>query len=356
MLRPSAVRSIAFLCLGASACEGLVGSVDVSPAPRRETTPAEDDSVAPAQPLTPVTPSTPVGEGPDRPIVGPGAVAPLPVAGAVDAGLSPVADAGVAPVDSGPPAPVIPDPRPVLVEGPASALDRIGVDGGGPRLGVCDGGFVIGVRPTANPSDQFGGLRLTFVEPICGTAISNPARLLGLSTEPRIAVIRNDAILAWNETGDFLGLPSIEPPDPALVWDEQPETLCPEAAPALVGFVGEYDPSAPDSEGTAAIRSLAIECAPLLVDDTGLNVFAADSGHQVVLNLDSFAAEGTDNYDSSCGDGAVVTDVLVHSGYWLDGFELGCSSLRSPNVEGEPCSEGRDCQNGSCSDVGTCAP
>jgi hypothetical protein len=321
-----------------------------------ETAPPED-SVAPAQPLTPAPSdmsSVPSGEGMEVPVRGPGTVTPLPAA---DAGPSPVADAGeAAPVDAGPPEPVVPDPRPVLVDGVASGLDRVGVDGGGPRLGVCDGGFVIGVRPTANPSDQFGGLRLTFVAPICGTAISNPARFLGLSTEPRIAVTRNDAILAWNETQDFLGQPSTEPPDPALVWDEQPETLCPEAAPALVGLVGEYDPSAPDSEGTAAIRSLSIECAPLLVDDSGLNVFAADSGHTVVSNLDSFAADGTDDYASSCGGGAVVTAVLLHSGYWLDGFELGCSVLRSPNVAGEPCSEGRDCQNGSCGDDAVCAP
>ena len=353
MLRPSAVRSIALLCLGASACEGLVGSVDVTPAPRPSASTPAEDNVVPAQPLPPVTPSTPGGEGVGLPILGPGAVPPLPV---VDAGTPPSADAGEAPEDSGAPAPVVPEPRPVLVDGPVSALDRVGVDGGGPRLGVCAGGFVIGVKPTANPSDQFGGLRLTFVAPICGTAISNPARLLGLSAEPRIAVTRNDAILAWNETEDFLGLPSTEPPDPALVWDEQPETVCPEFAPALVGFVGKYDPSAPDSEATAAIRSLSIECAPLLVDDSGLNVFAADSGHTVVSNLDSFAADGSDDYESSCADGAVVTDVLLHSGYWLDGFELGCSALRSPNLAGEPCAEGRDCQNGLCRDDATCAP
>jgi hypothetical protein len=95
-----------------------------------------------------------------------------------------------------------------------------------------------------------------------------------------------------------------------------------------VGLSGEYDPVAPDVMNTSAIRSLFVECAPLLLAPNGIDVSADAAGHQLISNADAFAVRGAVTYRSSCEGGAVMTQILVHAGFWLDGFVLGCSSLR----------------------------
>jgi hypothetical protein len=216
------------------------------------------------------------------------------------------------------------------VDGPAAELERVGVDGGQPRLGACQGGVVIGVRQTANPSEEVFGQRLTFIEPICGKVYADPATNDADPAAARITVIADDSILNWDATGDFQGLPPTEVPDPRVIWVAQPATLCPETAPVLVGLSGEYDPVAPDVTDTSAIRSLVIECAPLVVATDGVGVGAADSGHQLIVQADSFTANGGATYHSFCAGGSVVTQFQVSAGFWLDGFVLGCSSLHSP--------------------------
>jgi hypothetical protein len=213
------------------------------------------------------------------------------------------------------------------VDGPAALLPRLGIEGGDPRLGICQGGFVIGVRTTANPSVEVFGQRLTFVEPICGTALQ---RRPDPAADPSgtISVIRDDSIVDWSVTDGFLGIPLRDVPDPRLIWVLQPETLCPEDTPVAVGLSGEYDPVAPDVMDTAAIRSLFIECAPLTVAPNGVDVTASESGHQLVSHADSFAVTGAATYRSACEGGAVTTQIQVHAGFWLDGFVLGCSRLR----------------------------
>jgi hypothetical protein len=238
-------------------------------------------------------------------------------------------------------------PRPVVADG-AAELERIGVVGGSPRLGRCEGGVIVGIRPTANPREGVFGERVTFVEPICGTASKDPSTAT-------VAVFRDESVLVWDATEPFQGQPPTEVPDERLLWEVQPETLCPETAPVLVGLSGEYDPVAPDAADSAVIRSLVIECAPLVVAPNGLDVGASGSGHQFISQADTFAANGSDTYVSFCESGSVTTQILNHSGFWLDGFVLGCSGLRSPNLAGEPCSADSECQSSACAD-GTCAP
>jgi hypothetical protein len=96
----------------------------------------------------------------------------------------------------------------------------------------------------------------------------------------------------------------------------------------VAGLSGEYDPVAPDDTETAAIRSLFVECAPLVLSADGSTVVTGESGHQLISNADSFAASGSASYRSACAGGAVTTQIEVHAGFWLDGFVLGCSSLR----------------------------
>jgi hypothetical protein len=211
------------------------------------------------------------------------------------------------------------------VEAPAQ-LSLVGFTGGGPRLGTCQDGIMIGVRPTANPSTDAFGQRLVFIEPICARAMVLPG-----SSEPvvsRIALSRDDALLSWDATEPLLGPPSWEPPDERLVWVMQPETLCPDAAPALVGFSGTYDPAPEDGSATAILRSLVLECAPLAIAGDGAEVSAAPEGHLLVSRADSFAATGSAEYRSACDGGRVLSQLLIHSGFWLDGFVLGCSTLR----------------------------
>jgi hypothetical protein len=261
------------------------------------------------------------------------------------------ASGGTTGVDAGPPLEVA---GPIVVEGPVE-LERVGVDGGEPRLGVCRGGVVIGIRPTANPSPDVFGQRLTFIEPICGAIGSIPTGLLGDPAGATVSLVRDDTILDWEDTGDFLGVPATEVPDPRLLWELQPEALCPESAPVVVGLSGEYDPTAPDVPDTAAFRSLVVECAPLVVALDGIGVIADVEGHQVVTRPDTFAASGSAVFFSSCSEGAVMTQIHVDAGFWLDGFMLGCSSLRRLLVPGETCSAAVECQSGVCGADGTCA-
>jgi hypothetical protein len=341
MFRLRAAASIAMLLGGfACACDALIGDVDV--APGSSTEPAPITGAGGTGSLPPVTSPPPVAAA------GSSSVAPPPAG----AGGQPSADAGAGSPDAaadGPdadvPAPIL--PRPVLVD-PAATLELIGVEGGEPHQGLCEQGFVIGVRPTANPSEEVFGQRLTFVEPICGTAVFDVA-------SGALRVTRNDAILRWDTSGEFLGPPPTEVPDDRLIWVPQPETSCPEAAPVLVGLSGAIDPVAPDAADTVVIRSLVIECAPLVLGPNGVDVTADAAGHQLITRADSFAAGGAESYRSACEGGSVITQLVLHAGFWLDGFVLGCSSLRSPQPDGAPCAAASECQSGVCSAEGACS-
>lgn len=356
MLRHLALLSLALVpCSFLSACDAVLGSVDVAP-------PQSPSPVGGEQPGTPPVSYPPPGVGttspfpPVTPAPSAGAGGSAPDAGPELPGSESEPDAAV----SNPPESTLPDasppevtppvdaPRPVVADGPASTLERVGVDGGGPRLGACERGFVIGVRPTANPSTDVFGQRIVFLEPICGTARSE-------DTLGGIQVSRDDSVLRWDVSGEFLGEPSFEVPDDRLVWVPQPETLCPDTAPALVGLSGEYDPVAPDATDTAAIRSLVIECAPLFVADDGVVVAADTAGRQLISRADSFAGIGTDTYRSVCDGGTVITQFQIDAGFWLDGFVLGCSALRSPFAAGAACSGDYQCQSGFCAADSLCS-
>jgi hypothetical protein len=325
MARATAVTATAILfCLATSSCERLLGDVEVGAAPARsERTPeqsseSEEVVTAPVQPLLPalLLPSPGASEAPGRT---PALVPPS------EAGTPSMAAPGTSEPDAGQPDadPPAAEPKSVQVVGPASELERVGVVGGGPRFGVCAEGVAIGVQPTANPSPEVFGQRLTFIELICGHVSLEPA---GLS----LAVVRDDSMLTWDTTPPLEGPPSREVPDPRVTWVLQPATLCPEAAPVLVGLSGQYDPVAPDDTSSDAIRSLVIECAPLVVAPNAVDIEAAAAGHQRISQADSFAIPGTASYDSSCEAGSVVTQIHIDSGFWLDGFVLGCARLRSP--------------------------
>lgn len=352
MLRPRAVTSrVAIFCLFGASCQALTGSVDVVVPPDRPR-PMAAPAVSGGTPMPrPASEDAPVGPGEG--------VLELPGLGvSLDDRVAPAtggsnlsSDAGSElEADAGPP----PGPRPVVALGEVALLARIGEEGGAPHLGRCDGGVAIGLRATANPSDGVFGERVTLIEPICGTLLLHPAA--ADSASGRIVVVPDDAILSWPVTDVLQGPPVREVPDARLVWELQPPTLCPEAAPVLVGLSGDYEPRPPGSLATAIVRSVVIECAPLVVGPDGVEVSASASDHEWIAQGDNFAADGSDVYASSCTDGAVTTQILVHAGYWLDGFTLGCSSLASPRLEGESCGEDGDCGSGVCGAVGSCAP
>jgi hypothetical protein len=317
MARPNVVTSIATIFSVATlSCESLLGDVDVFTSPRIAV-PASGG----AGPMEPQRMDAPSTAG-----AAPAGVSPVDVLRPAPSGEASGEDAGSLDMEpDASPAPLV--PRAIVADGPAAELPRLGIDGGEPRLGVCPGGVVIGVRTTANPSEEVFGQRLTFIEPICGKALHQPRGAAGDSSGT-ISVTRDDSMVAWAETDGFLGVPSLEVPDPRLLWVLQPDTLCPEATPVLVGLSGEYDPVAPDVGDTAAIRSLVIECAPLMLAANGIDVGASQAGHVLISNADSFAAPGVATYRSACEGGAVTTQIQVHAGFWLDGFVLGCSSLR----------------------------
>jgi hypothetical protein len=218
--------------------------------------------------------------------------------------------------------------RPIVVGAPIE-LDRVGVAGGSPRLATCRDGVVIGIRPTANPSTGTFGQRYTFIEPICAkldvTRSTTDARTGGAL----ITLTEEDSALDWDDTAPFVGLPPTDVPDPRLTWAPQPAVTCPSRL-ALVGLSGTYDPVAPDDTSTAALRSLQIECAPLSLAEDDVTVTATSAGHQIVAEADDFAVAGSAQYHSVCPGGRVITRIEVASGFWLDGFVLGCSSVSQP--------------------------
>ena len=307
-------------CGGALLCLGIAGCEQNDALFTTITLPGLADAGSPApEPTKPeVTPPPPMANtGLPSPDPAPPALPPPPVA-------PPDLDAGVP--DRTPdaaPAPTLPRP---VVAGLAAEGPLLGVEGGDPRLGVCRGGVVIGVRTTANPSDEIFGQRLTFIEPICGKPELRPES--ADDSSGTISVLRDNSLIDWLATDGFLGLPATVVPDSRLVWLPQPATVCPAATPVVVGLSGEYDPVAPDVPDTAAIRSLFVECAPLVLSVDGSTVVAGQSGHQLISNADGFSASGSATYRLACADGAVTTQIKVHSGFWLDGFVLGCSSLR----------------------------
>jgi hypothetical protein len=319
MVRRRAITArAALLCLLAAACEGN-GALFLQD-------PVAQETVAPSQPNDAPTPA-PSQPSPGEPLeeeVAP-PDEPPPVASVPDAGvpLDTPPDAGAVPA---PPRDVI---RDVIVDGPAAVLSLLGVVGGDPRLAACEGGVIVGVRTTANPSTNVFGQRLTFIEPICGKVLQDTVPQDTVQGDADgLRVTRDDSLVAWAVTNGFFGLPATEVPDPTLLWVPQPETVCPDATPVVVGLSGEYDPAAPDVPDTAAIRSLFIECAPLVVAPDGVAVTAAETGHQLISNADAFASPGVSSYRSACESGTVMTQIQVHAGFWLDGFVLGCSSLR----------------------------
>jgi hypothetical protein len=320
MTRLNVVTAIAAtFCLAASACEGDAGLFTSRtiglPALPADAGPLEQEIDAPP-PSGPVPPGPAIG----GPVIGPAPTDMLPPGSAQPSG----SDAGaLRPEPNVNPAPRA--PRAVVADGSAAELPRLGIEGGEPRLGICEGGVVIGVRTTANPSEEIFGQRLTFIEPVCGKALHDP---IG-DPSGAISVTRDDSMIAWAATDGFLGVPETEVPDPRLIWVLQPATVCPEATPVVVGLSGEYDPVAPDVMDTAAIRSVFIECAPLILAPNGIDVAAGESGRQLIAHADSFAVGGAAAYRSACEGGAVTTQIKVHAGFWLDGFVLGCSSLRA---------------------------
>jgi hypothetical protein len=351
---PAVAPMTAIFCLFGASCQALTGDVDVIPV-RPEAPPAagpvSTDDSTPIQGSDDGDPALPGNDAPGAGVVeAPALDAPL------DDGVPPAGDVGSprddGQVDAGPPPPVS---RPVQVVGAAAQLERVGGDGGQPHVGVCEGGVVIGIRPTANPSEEVFGQRVTLVEPICGTLMLDPGTP-GDAASRRFRAVADDGILVWPATDVLSGPPPREVPDPRLVWVAQPPTLCPESAPVLVGLAGEYDPTDPETGATAVIRSVVIECAPLMLEADGIGVSATELGRQLITRGDGFAAEGAAEYASSCSDGSVVTQIHVQAGFWLDGFELGCSSLVSPHLAGEPCTDGAECQSGVCGSAASCEP
>ena len=325
----------ALTALAGSACEALMGEVDVTDRPKEAMGALQADPARPGPALE--FPSFPNGLGPSPPAPG------IEPAQSTDAGTAApaISDAGSppAPPDAAPPAP---PPRPIVVDAP-TPLELVGIVGGGPRLGTCQGGVVVGVRATANPSTETFGQRLTFIEPLCASASvsGNPA-------SPTVTLTRDETLVNWSTGEPFLGVPSLEVPDSRLTWVPQPPAFCPDSAPVLVGLSGQYDPIAPDDTETAALRSLVIECAPLALAANGVDLGIAAAGHLLISQADNFAASGSATYRSSCAEGTAVTQMQLHSGFWLDGFVLGCSALRAPRAVGEACAEGRECQSGVC--------
>jgi hypothetical protein len=318
-MRLNAVTAIAAVfCCVTSSCYGDVALFTSHPiaVPAADAGPAGPEAVDPPSPPGSV-PAAVSSEGSSREGATPLEVPPPTVAvpaSAVDAGSrNTEPDAG--------PAPALPR---AVVASPAAELELVGVAEGEPRLGVCQGGVVIGVRTTANPSQETFGQRLTFLEPICGKVLESPDPFGAAGT---LSVTPDPALLAWAETDGFQGVPATEVPDPRLTWVPQPATVCPAATPVVVGLSGEYDPVAPDVTNTSAIRSLLVECAPLLLAQNGVDVVADESGHQFISNADAFSVGGDAAYRSSCEGGSVTTQLHLHAGFWLDGFVLGCSNL-----------------------------
>jgi len=270
---------------------------------------------------------------------------------------SPAGDASVGNDDAGvpvlaPPAPLW-VPRPVVVDVPLVELALVGTGGGEERLGACRDGVLIGLRQVANPNPGQWGERITFVEPICARLYDLPP----VAPDPsgaRVTVAQDDTRVVWSAPVVVPAPPDYAAPPEGVVWTPLEPLLCPPSAPVVVGLYGQYD-VAPDDDRTSIFPWMALECAPLSVTRDGIDVVAGAAQEYMIEQTATFPWIGETPYESLCPPGAVATQLRLYSGYWLDGYRLGCATVRRADVVGGPCTLPRECQSGVCGGDGRCA-
>jgi hypothetical protein len=226
--------------------------------------------------------------------------------------------------------------RPVLVGGANVDSVLAGLDLGGERRGLCQGGVVIGISFYYLPPGVDLGERMAFIAPICGRFGDEPSAPLEWT--------RDDGADQWQLSDVLLGDP------PGLAAPQlYSELVCPDRL-VVAGARGTMD----FVEPTYSIRNVTLECAPLgevggssqvLVDRNGATVIAAN-----VLPF-----QGAEAYMIGCEGGNVATGLLVSSGSWLDGFAMSCAPLSRPRLPDDTCSANDACQSGICDESGLCA-
>jgi hypothetical protein len=213
---------------------------------------------------------------------------------------------------------------------------------------------LIGLRQVANPNPGQWGERITFVEPLCARLYDLPP----IASDPsgaRVAVTQDDTRVVWSAPVVVPAPPDYAAPPAGVVWTPLAPLLCPPSAPVVVGLFGQYD-VAPDDDRTSMFPWMALECAPLAVARDGIDVIAGAAQEYIIEQTATYPWLGPTPYESLCPPGAVATQLRLNSGYWLDGFRLGCNTIRRADVGGASCTQPRECQSEICGGDGRCAP
>lgn len=323
----AAGRSVAGSCL-----VGLVGLVTGCTAlvdlDRYEFVDGGSAATTPALPLAP-GPDASAPAPPERPEP-PAPPAPSPVASDAGADDAREPDAGQGPLEPPPAA-----PRPVVVvDAPEPLLDLAGNPAGGvPRSATCPGGVMYGVVFQYFTSSASAPDRLSYVWPLCTQLLpGTPA-------------------LADGEAFEEVWLSST-PTDPVfapLRDGEELDALFCEPGEYVVGIEGSLEPVNP----SVAFRSLGVRCASL-----GTSAERSDVAHGAISSarFDVAPASAASAFAQQCPEGRAGSQLDLRFGNWLDAVGLGCSVVRWPLPAGGACASGPDCQSGSCSADGVCAP
>jgi hypothetical protein len=122
----------------------------------------------------------------------------------------------------------------------------------------------------------------------------------------------------------------------------------------VVGLSGSYDDPVDPVSPSVAFRTVSIQCATLNADPERSLVASGTIGSVSALGVEP--ANGAIAFTQPCPAGSAATQLELRFGASLDALGLRCSAVRLPFAAGHACVGGDECQSGSCSSAGVCAP
>ena len=178
-----------------------------------------------------------------------------------------------------------------------SLTNTSGGSGGGPYLETCpDGQILIGVE--ASEASGYWNGALSHLQGLCGELVASED---GVAVEERAPLVPRSVIGTYGP-----------------VYKDSPKRVACGPDEVLVGVDGAVD----TLEGTAALSLLAINCAALVVDDTGDFTFG-----DTVRRAGSIGSSISEPTENLCTGGQIARGFSGRFGAILDSFGVVCRDV-----------------------------